>query len=64
MRSRASDKFANRVDSLLESGHWKAWDGKEPPRFIVDRDSWAIYSKMDNSGRYKGKKRKRIGGKL
>lgn len=59
-------EFLQRVDSILEQGHWKKWDGKEPIHMIVDPKSWPEYEEMDaKTGRSKRrKKKKRIAGKL
>lgn len=58
--------FSDRVDNILEAGHWKKWNGDEPIHFIVEPESWPEYDQMDpTTGRSKKKKKsKRIGGKL
>jgi hypothetical protein len=57
--------FETRIDNILEIGHWKAWDGKEPIHMIVDPKSWPEHEQMNPStGRGKKKKTKRIAGKI
>lgn len=58
--------FETRVDSVLESGHWKKWDGKEPMHFIIDPKSWPKYTEMNiHTGRSKSRRKTgRIAGKL
>ena len=58
--------FSKRVDNILEAGHWKKWDGKEPIHAIIEPESWPEYEEMDpKTGQSKNRrKKKRLAGKI
>jgi len=59
------DKFAERIDSILESGHWAVYTGKGQgsAHIIVDPKSWPKLQRMTKKG-LAPKKSNRIAGKI
>ena len=53
--------FADRVDRILEDGHWDKYDPKKPAHFIIDKKSWPKIKKPGDKIKFGPK---RIAGKL